>query len=82
MLRSEDNVSPTFRFKDLISACVSLVFMDDDAATRIPMRRSIATVAGSRRTHGVAMRRSRSPRLKIVSTNHGSVSGGHSQNST
>ena len=35
MLRSEDNVSPTFRIPDLISACVSLVFMHDDAATRI-----------------------------------------------
>ncbi len=35
LLRSEDNVSPTFRFPDLISACVSLVFLHDDAATRI-----------------------------------------------
>ena len=35
LLRSEDNVSPTFRFPDLISACVSLVFLHTDAATRI-----------------------------------------------
>jgi len=35
LLRSADNVSPTFRFPDLISACVSLVFLHDDAATRI-----------------------------------------------
>jgi hypothetical protein len=35
LLRSEDNVSPTFRFPDLISACVSLVFLHNDAATRI-----------------------------------------------
>ena len=31
VLRSEGNVSPTFRFPDLISACVSLVFLHDDA---------------------------------------------------
>ena len=35
LLRSDDNVSPTFRFPDLISACVSLVFLHDGAATRI-----------------------------------------------
>ena len=35
LLRSSDNVSPTFRFPDLISACVSLVFAQDDAAQRI-----------------------------------------------
>lgn len=35
LLRSEDNVSPTFRFPDLISACVSLVFLHDDAPARI-----------------------------------------------
>jgi hypothetical protein len=35
LLRSDDNISPTFRFPDLISACVSLVFLHDDAATRI-----------------------------------------------
>ena len=35
VLRGEDNVSPTFRFPDLISACVSIVFLHDDAATRI-----------------------------------------------
>ena len=29
VLRSEGNVSPTFRFPDLISACVSLVFLHD-----------------------------------------------------
>ena len=31
LLRSEDNVSPTFRFPDLISASVSLVFTQQDA---------------------------------------------------
>ncbi len=35
LLRSEDNVSPTFRFPDLISASVSLVFSQSDAPTRI-----------------------------------------------
>ena len=35
LLHSDDNVSPTFRFPDLISACVSLVFLHDDAAPRI-----------------------------------------------
>lgn len=35
LLRSEDNVSPTFRFPDLISACVSLVFEYHDSFTRI-----------------------------------------------
>lgn len=35
LLRSEDNVSPTFRLPDLISACVSLVFLHDDAPARI-----------------------------------------------
>ena len=35
LLRSDDNVSPTFRFPDLISACVSLVFLHDGAAARI-----------------------------------------------
>jgi hypothetical protein len=35
LLRSDDNVSPTFRFPDLISACVSLVFAADDAPARI-----------------------------------------------
>ena len=35
LLRSSDNVSPTFRFPDLISACVSLVFAQDDAPVRI-----------------------------------------------
>ena len=35
VLRSEGNVSPTFRFPDLISACVSLVFLHDDAPARI-----------------------------------------------
>ena len=32
---SADNTSPKFRFPDLISACVSLVFRDDDAADLI-----------------------------------------------
>ena len=35
LLRSDDNTSPTFRFPDLISACVSLVFLHDDAPARI-----------------------------------------------
>jgi hypothetical protein len=35
LLRSEDNVSPTFRFPDLISASVSLVFTHQHAAARI-----------------------------------------------
>src|SRR5574337_1218485 len=35
LLRSEDNVSPTFRFPDLISASVSLVFTHEDAPARI-----------------------------------------------
>ena len=35
LLRSEDNVSPTFRFPDLISASVSLVFTHQDAPARI-----------------------------------------------
>jgi hypothetical protein len=35
VLRSEGNVSPTFRFPDLISACVSLVFLHHDAPARI-----------------------------------------------
>ncbi|WP_323003805.1 hypothetical protein [Denitromonas sp.] len=35
VLRSEENVSPTFRFPDLISASVSLVFTYPDAPARI-----------------------------------------------
>lgn len=35
ILHCADNVSPTFRFPDLISACVSLVFTHQDASTRI-----------------------------------------------
>lgn len=35
LLRDETNVSPTFRFPDLISACVSLVFAQPDAPARI-----------------------------------------------
>ena len=35
LLHSADNVSPTFRIPDLISACVSLVFEADDAPGRI-----------------------------------------------
>lgn len=35
LLRSEKNVSPTFRFPDLIAACVSLVFTHEDAPVRI-----------------------------------------------
>ena len=35
LLKSEENISPTFRFPDLISACVSLVFANDDASEKI-----------------------------------------------
>jgi hypothetical protein len=35
LLRSADNVSPTFRFPDLISASVSLVFSHEGAPARI-----------------------------------------------
>ena len=35
LLRSDNNRSPTFRFPDLISACVSLLFLHADAAPRI-----------------------------------------------
>jgi len=35
LLRSEDNVSPTFRFPDLIAACVSMVFTQQNASSRI-----------------------------------------------
>lgn len=35
LLKSEHNVSPTFRFPDLISACVSMVFTNDNASARI-----------------------------------------------
>lgn len=35
LLHIEANVSPTFRFPDLISASVSLIFTHDDAALRI-----------------------------------------------
>ena len=35
LLRSPDNMSPTFRFPDLISACVSLLFTHPDAPSRI-----------------------------------------------
>lgn len=35
LLRSESNVSPTFRFPDLIAACVSLVFTHEDAPLHI-----------------------------------------------
>ena len=35
LLRSAENVSPTFRFPDLISACVSSVFEHHDAPARI-----------------------------------------------
>lgn len=35
LLHSEDNVSPTFRFPDLISACISLVFTHQDASALI-----------------------------------------------
>lgn len=35
LLRSSDNVAPTFRIPDLLSACVAIVFGRDDAAERI-----------------------------------------------
>ena len=35
LLRSEENASPTFRFPDLISACISLVFAQKEASARI-----------------------------------------------
>ncbi|WP_420475227.1 hypothetical protein [Noviherbaspirillum sp. ST9] len=35
LLKSEQNVAPTFRLPDLISACVSLVFMEGNAVERI-----------------------------------------------
>lgn len=35
LLRSEHNVAPSFRFPDLISACVSLVFAHAEAGPRI-----------------------------------------------
>ena len=35
LLRSESNSSPTFRFPDLIAACVSLVFTQQNAPSRI-----------------------------------------------
>jgi len=35
LLKSGDNISPTFRFPDLISACVSLVFAHHDASERV-----------------------------------------------
>lgn len=35
VLRSPDNVSPTFRFPDLVSACVALVFAEPRPAERI-----------------------------------------------
>lgn len=35
LLRSSENVAPTFRIPDLLSACVAIVFSSDDAAERI-----------------------------------------------
>lgn len=35
LLKSEHNVSPTFRCPDLVSACVSLIFACDNASPRI-----------------------------------------------
>src|SRR6186713_250806 len=35
LLKSEHNTSPTFRYPDLISACVSIVFANNDASGRI-----------------------------------------------
>ena len=54
---ASDNVSPTFRFPDLISACVSLVFAQDDAAARIfDFLGSAAGAALARRRRGGASR--------------------------
>ena len=35
LLKSEKNISPTFRIPDLISACVSMVFANPDASERV-----------------------------------------------
>ena len=35
LLHDQHNASPTFRFPDLIAACVSLIFANGDAPTRI-----------------------------------------------
>jgi hypothetical protein len=35
LLRSSENIAPTFRIPDLLSACVTIVFDRDDAAERI-----------------------------------------------
>ncbi|MEO8155138.1 MAG: hypothetical protein ABI605_18885 [Rhizobacter sp.] len=35
LLKSDRNVAPSFRFPDLISACVSIVFAGDDASPRV-----------------------------------------------
>lgn len=35
LLKSEKNISPTFRFPDLISACVSMVFANPDVSDRV-----------------------------------------------
>ncbi|HEY0846530.1 MAG TPA: hypothetical protein VGE12_14260 [Noviherbaspirillum sp.] len=35
LFKSEQNTAPTFRLPDLISACVSLVFSEQNAASRI-----------------------------------------------
>ena len=35
LLKSERNIAPSFRFPDLISGCISLVFAHEDAAPRI-----------------------------------------------
>jgi hypothetical protein len=35
LLHSSDNIAPTFRIPDLLSACVTLIFNGDDAAERI-----------------------------------------------
>lgn len=35
LLRGERNISPTFRFPDLIAACIALIFAQGDAPSRI-----------------------------------------------
>ena len=35
LLRSDNNIAPTFRFPDLIAACVSTIFSHNDAPARI-----------------------------------------------
>jgi hypothetical protein len=56
VLRSDQNVAPSFRFPDLISACVSLVFGQDHAAPSI--FRFLGTELVLRPTHTARRRES------------------------